>query len=456
MGAVEFKVDTEIGQTVAAFQKVVDAQNKLIDGFRKSGRAAKDHNSVMDTASSKLLSYIGPAAAAATAIGIMKSAFSGLNEEASTASDNIQKQTDSLKTLAQAAATPAEMKQLKAQALEVSKDTGMDKGQAQELVAQAKFVGKEKESTFFGRLSSFTDPTAMLKATDQLQTAFGGDKSGNSEQVVNQIIAAANVANVKSDALAAASVSAAQMTKSLGGGSEELLANTAIIGRALKSPEEAATQINAFASLASQTAQKNKDKLSGGIEGAYKYFSSMDEDTRNEVMGSNIEAQKFFGAYSTNREQILQTTQEAQNAKGRAGTTASDVTNKIAVAESDPMLQAKKRLNKATIDQEIANEPQGFRKMANETAIKEADASAADRGMYRGNRWIARTVANAVDYFGGTVPGAQSLAPQTTDNSSQQFVDALRENTQATKNLQASQENRRGSLSSLNPNAQNE
>lgn len=215
---------------------------------------------------------------------------------------------------------------------------GMEQAPALGLVFQAASLGFTPEETrTFGRTRGLThEPERLVGAVGGLRAAFGPQVGGGTvRSVLNSLLAIAEPAKAGIEEVAPHILTPAQLVKMQGGRFEEAGAALGIMGKGLKSYEEAATQIGALAVALRKSGVATGKGLFGGAE----IFAGLTEKERATYL-TERRAEKGYGLLMENLPQILAVQADVFKAQRLTGTAQSRFALATGVAAQEPTLAA--------------------------------------------------------------------------------------------------------------------
>jgi len=250
-----------------SLQKVVGQQQKMEDGFKKTGQTARDTGNKMKTAGDQGSKAFGDGAVgklaqfAAGFVGIsavVSTVTQLLNDMAQTAEEAATKAKESVigaGTLAQLAASPEEFKALLAEGRTAyASGVGRSETEAMDLMYQLQSAGFSKQDKdLMNRMAGVGylktgDVTEMVGAIKGFGASMGIKETGSVRDLVNKAIGAAGTTSASPAAMLIGGAKATGAAAALGLSDEELWAAMGITTAKVVDPRIAGTQINAFLS----------------------------------------------------------------------------------------------------------------------------------------------------------------------------------------------------------------
>lgn len=254
---------------------------------------------------------------------------------------------------------------------DVSTRFGIERSAAQQFTFEGASLGlTDAEILRSARFSRFTaDPTSLITGAAGFQAAFGEETTGGSiDSIVNAGLQAAGVSKVGVSDIFREALGGAQAVKSIGGTGEELLAAIGVATVALKSTEEATTQVRALANLLATEGGAFKD---AGLLGGLEILEAMSPDDLQDLVGKNVRAKGGASVLLQNLDQFRATLAAEERAIEATGSADSNINRAVALAESLPSVAGIERA-KSGAAMQITAERDAFQDELTREAIRSA------------------------------------------------------------------------------------
>ena len=289
MTNVKFVLDADEAKAVKGFLKVVDSQRKAEKQFDRTNKKVDEQNKKSNKAAGDLGRIATSWLSVGAAIGSATKLLSAYNDMNAKGADLAKQSRFELGQLSQlSGGNQRVMNQLVRAAKQTSAEAGIGLGEAAELQFNLKSLGIQDQRKLFADLvGSVRDPSALAKGAVTAQTAFGEAETGGIRNIINKGLAASDLSKTLVDEMLTAMAVVAPVLggkAGIGATDEEALAALAILSKARKSPEVAATEI---ASLAFSLKEKGLDK-----KGLFKALETVQSQLKGKTGKEQIE---FFG-----------------------------------------------------------------------------------------------------------------------------------------------------------------
>jgi len=333
--AVQFDITSDAAKAVRDMARMVAATEKMASAFQRVTRESKlaaGQRQKSIEATDRLTSALSRYISVGAGISLVTAAFRKLNEEAKRGSDIMKTDADWVKKILEISShlPQAQIQERLAKVTEISRQTGMTRAEAGEMVFTALSEGQYQDINFFAGLSKFsTDALSLLKSATTLQATFGKEGAGTSREVVNQVIQAALTSRLTAGQLGPHVATVSAQASQAGIDLPSTLAALAVATKGTGSSEEAATALRAVATVAMQHGLASADKpttypkLIATIEQNYKAA----EDLRKFV-SLNIRAGTGINLVQRNRKEMMALETDVRRARRESGTD-KDVTLQI-------------------------------------------------------------------------------------------------------------------------------
>ncbi len=367
MAQIAIEMTSEEARLWQGFQRIIRQQQKLEGGLgrtsRKTEQSAKKATLAEQAydkafgraAISSLSSFASGVVGIGAAVTTVISLFQEMHAEAQRVAEAYKESVVGVGSLAQLAETPQEMKRLVAAANKTFAEGGGNTlDDAAKLVFALESAGALDERELFSQLKAknlVEEPDVLARAAATLNTSIGEEETGGFRPLVSKAFGASKFAPATAEALLEAAARSGGSAKALGISDEELLAATAVESKATGSAEIGGT---AVASLLRSLDKKGTFVGKGLME------------SLEEIEGMNLqgeELQKYFGrqeavrAYRdllANKDLVAEAMSEVQTAEAQ-----DRVSQKLALSEGVPSLDAAQEAKKAEARRTVASEEIG-------------------------------------------------------------------------------------------------
>lgn len=409
MADVQLTFDAKLEPFMRAAQRAAARVQHLEGGTRKLGRemdrAAKNIDGTQkqlqntDRAGGKITTTFtrlaGSFTAANVATNVLGRAFDSLRQQmeaADRAAERLRGQEAGAKRLQQVSGSATEFQLLRARAEQIALAEGVDFNRAASIVFQAKSQGLLGDLGVLASTQGFTDAEAIITAVGKQRSVFG-DEAGTTQQTISKLLAAAAESDVSVERIASSAAVAAANVQRQGGTDEELLGFLSVLSPAFKSPDVAASRINAMASVFAREEALRGRGLLGGIEA----FQALPTEERDRLLAGRQEFAEAITPTLTN----LQRIQAQIGSIQRENQTTQALQQQLDIIAADPRLQAVRERNRAEVQQQLAEEG-AFGTDALQRQAAEAAYNAAFSRVQAGEQNVAtrlgRNILYGVDY----------------------------------------------------------
>jgi len=316
MATVKFNLEADEAKAVQSFLKVVDAQKKSEQQFKRTTKAGANQSKKMSMFARAQKSSVGSMIASygslAAAIGLATKAIQFMNAERNQAAGRLRTSEFSLGQLSQlAGGDPKKMREMVDASKATSKEAGIDLNQAAALQFNLESFGIADKRKLFSNLSgTVADPSATAESAVTLQTSFGKGETGGIREIINKGLAASSVSKTTLDQMMTSLASAAPILKMIGASDEESFASLAVLSKARKSSDVASTEIDAVGSVIAKKGFGGSGLLAG-IDKLAAAIAGMGDAEKIKFFGRK-EGFKGFQTIQQNRGEIA-TAQAAIN-----------------------------------------------------------------------------------------------------------------------------------------------
>lgn len=227
-------------------------KDKLARLGRESKKTARKSKSMADGFSSQFRQMATGALSVAAAVGIITTALQRMNAERQKARQGLTQAAGGIGQLGQLAITggrfdPQKFQGLISSAQAISAAGGQDPGAATALQFALTSGGLAGERDLFAKLRFITPNVPGLTANIAGFQAALGPRAGSARQILSQALVASGRTKTNISQILATALEPAQEAAAIGTTPSELMALTAVLTRATRSPEIAGTQIKALA-----------------------------------------------------------------------------------------------------------------------------------------------------------------------------------------------------------------
>ena len=458
MANVTFKLAADEADSVRGFLKLVEAQNKSEDAFKKGQGAGKRHGDMLKDVGKEIDGLVGKYIGLGAAIETARKAGEYYNKEREAGANRLKESEFSGSRLAQLAKTPAELKAMLGNAQKSSAQGGMDLPQAQNLQFALESGGiADAREMFAGLYGIIEQPMEMARAVIIARNAFG-KKARDARQTLNEAKIASAPEPVTMDQLMLNVSGIAPTVAQLGGSQEEALSALAMLSGARKDPEQAATEIRAFATQAMRKGLGGNG-LFGALDAAQKRTHGM-SDKRLVKFFEDQEAMRGFETLSPRLDELRQRAAEIEG--GLQTGTGDEVDKMGGLRDALPELNAPRSSRIAEQTLAAARQAKyGAEETEAGTAVQAIELESLQRGESPLRRFLRSSAAQVakglgaspenviragVTMTGGTDesgktpgwdgnPGDQSRANDAMIAAIMKQITAIEKNTQVTEEL---------------------
>lgn len=427
MATVKFNLEADEAKAVSAFLKVLDAQNKAEQGFKRTLTAGQQ----VDT----MLANFGKSAAGfasiATAVDLATKALQFHNQELEKAGQRQRGAEFGLAALSQlAGGDVGKMRQMVEEAKKTSVESGLDLNASANLQSQLENFGIGDQRKLFADLvGTVRDPGALAEAAVTLRDAFGADETGDMRAIINKALGASAESKTDVNQLLTGSAQIAPGIAAIGGSDEEAMAALATLSRGRASPEMAATEIQALAKVIMRQGLGGQGLLAG-MDAVGQQIAGMGDADKLKFFG-DVEGFKAFSTLSQNRDAVNRALgmTDAGNAIGPADAVAGAINVRKAI----PEIAAAERLRMADqgLEQTRADKFGVFENQR-ETMLRSVEQASLQRDESALTRFLRTSAAGGAKLFGADDEGiAQAAAfagnPFGDQAGATEFIAAINE-----------------------------
>jgi Phage-related minor tail protein len=255
MANVKFILDADEARAVNGFLKVVESQRKAERGFDRVSKKIDKKNNKLASFASGQVSSLGKMALGWVGVGSAIAGASALlakhNELNDKAANRARSSEFSLGALSQlAGGDKKEMARMVSEAKKTSTGAGIGLDEAANLQFNLESFGiGDKREMFANLVGTVNDPSALAEAAVTMQTAFGKDEAGGIRAIINKGLAASSVSKTTLNQMLTSMSQAAPSLKQIGASDEESLGALAVLSKARKSSDVAATELDALSAV---------------------------------------------------------------------------------------------------------------------------------------------------------------------------------------------------------------
>lgn len=447
MANVKFNLEAEEAKAVQAFLRVVDAQKKAEGQFRRTTEEGKKQNLSFDKGVSSLAKWAGGFITATAAIGAATKALQFHNAEIDKASNRTRTSEFGLAELSQlAGGDEKEMQRMVNEAKKTSGTSGIDRNAAAKLQFNLESFGiADQREMFADLIGTIADPSASAEASVTLQQAFGKEEAGSIRAIMNKGFAGSAITKTDVNALLGNAAQIAPGVAAIGGSDEEALSSLAVLSKARRSPEMAATEINALTKVLMRQGM-DKDGLFSGLDQIEKATSRMTGQDKLKFFG-DVEGFKAFSTLQQSRDELTSAYEATQ--KGNEVGENDQVAGAIRVRRAQPEIYSAEQLR---IAEQAAAEAgaERFGVMGNQRfkALQDIERESLEKGEDSLTRMARVNLGKGAKFLGGDEEDIRNVADfegSVTDQAIDKaisfrlldmlnpLIDALKDNTEATK-----------------------
>lgn len=239
------------------FEKALAQSNAQIEKLKarlnETGRAGQRSSSQLEVgtkqADKAVAGMVTRYLSLAGAIGTVTTAMRAMHAERERGADLLSESARAYTPLAQLADSPAHYAHLIREAEKSREEMGMSAGQAASLQSALTSMGIDEHRPMFAKLHGVTDPAALAFGAQTVIEAMGREEVGTPIQAANKLFMASKISKTTVDQFAPAATIAAKPFGEIKATDEELLASISVMAKALKSADEAGTQLGALADV---------------------------------------------------------------------------------------------------------------------------------------------------------------------------------------------------------------
>lgn len=333
-----FRLEGDSADAVSAFRSLELRLKDTDQAFGKVTRSAAGTGlSVKNVTQSVTHLATSIAAVGAVALREMSIGFQRFDADAKTASQSVLALEANLKSLVQISARVADNKSLTAMADRLSLASGMTRAESTQIAFSGTSAGLSPAQ--LGIASELkrieADPMKVVERLADMKAAFPEFAGGDPRGITNAMIVAAEKSKVPLASLAGISLNPAKIGSLIGASPSESLAALSMATIGSKSPEQAETQLSAFA----DQVQKSGRFKTSGIVGSLEQLSAMSESARGGIL-TNKEAVLGFESLKGRIPEIKALRADIDAAVASTGTGKDLLSSRIRVAEQNPELMA--------------------------------------------------------------------------------------------------------------------
>lgn len=349
----------------AAMQKLILQQNKMEDGFKKTGKKGKGAADTLAKAFNPmvLVQYAAGAMGVSAAIGAVTRA---LQEEISVhdqAAERIKGAQGGIKSLIQNATSKEQLDLSIAQAKRISVSEGLDIDTAAEMVAQTIANDVNDQLDTLAKTARFsTDPKALIESYGTFQAAFGKEMIGSAEQALSLFEAGARESPVTMEKIAPIAARAATAVSGIGGTPAETLASSSILAK-IYGAEEGTVRVRA---LARAMGERDSGLTAQGLLPRVRELAAMPEEQRANILTESRAAEGFASIM-----QNLPDIERIAAYTAEAGKTGAGYAKKLEMAAGTQLLAGPLAEAQSKRAMELAEEPAGMRGLQYQAAMSE-------------------------------------------------------------------------------------
>lgn len=393
------KVQRDFDKLPKSMQKVVlegsavGRQFQKMEGqLNKTGKSGKSAMSgIAGEVSGMLMSY----ASLAGAIGLATRAMRAMNEERKRGAQGVLNEEQAIRQYGQLTNDPKEIKRMVEAGRTIARVQGVEPAMAHQFQFSMESIGQGKRSAELAKLFDIATPEGALNIAQgavAVQKAFGGDV----DEIVNQILVAAQASPTTAEQFAPGVLAAAPMAGMQGASASETMAVLSQLTFLSKlSPDEAATQMQAF----------SKALITNNMQGGFLenvqaiQAMGMSQQELQKFFG-RIEGLKFFENVSKISDDIKAVQTNADQAVRDTGTDSDFLqTTRNALEEGSPEVQAAKSQRQAKEGQRQAEQERfGEAQLKTEAALSRINEALVDQPALV--RLGGKVVTAGIDYSG--------------------------------------------------------
>lgn len=411
MAKVRLDISADEARAFKAFQRLIAKEKEL-------GRAADKVTSKTRKTEKGMLTAFGPSmqgqlaamvtkAGAVTAVlGTVLKTLRSINAERERGAKLLaEHEAPEAKLLQLAGGDAAKYKTLRSQVKASRLQAGMSTEEASNLVftLHSLGLGQGGHRAFFQGFKGITDPAALAEGAATMRAAFTPAEAGSVRSMANKLFTASGISKTKLEAFAPAATVGAQQARAIGMSDEEFLGAMAVLTRATKSPETAATQLGALSDVAFRKGLGGKGLLAA-LPDIRRAVEKLSPEKQVAWFG-NVEARRGFGALTGNLAEVQSAVGEVE-AAGLAPRATDLAARTFRLRREDPrlagMLDARRAREARAVREEEAGEEQLRRQAERDKRIARTESSLG--------RFIYRDVLAPVEDYSATLSGAAPAA----------------------------------------------
>ena len=447
MATVKFNLEAEEAKAVQAFLRVVDAQKKAEGQFRRTTDEGKKQSLTFDKGVSSLAKWAGGFVTASAAIGAATKALQFHNAEIDKASARTRQSESGLAQLSQlAGGDVATMKHMVDEAKKTSTTGGIGLDQAAKLQFNLESFGiADQRELLASLIGTVDDPSTVAEAAVTLRQAIGEKETGSIRAILNKGLAASSTSKTNLNDLLSNSAQIAPGVAAVGGTDEEALSSLAILSKARRSPEMAATEINALTKVLMRQGM-DKGGLFAGLDQIEKTTANMSGQDKLKFFG-DVEGFKAFSTLQQSRTELMGAYDMTQ--KGNVEGDQDQVAGAIRVRKAIPEIASAEQLRIAeqAASQEGADRF-GVTGNLRLKALQDIERESLEKGEDSLTRMARVNLGKGAKFLGGDEEDIRNVADfegSITDQAIDKaisfrlldmlnpLIDALKDNTEATK-----------------------
>ncbi len=378
-GKIVVEMSGEEQALLRSMRKVIAEQNKTEAGYKKIGRASdragkQAQKGFGASALGQLKSYALGVASIGTATALVNKIFAHMREEAKKAGESITRLAEARRMLVQVSGTSAEFQKFTQLADQLSKETGIRREDAAQVVFSAKSLGFLGIVRDIAQSREAISPAIAAQAAAQIPEITRGKVSPLG--AINMALAAAEESAFNVEQFIRFLPAAAAGGQAAGSTPAQTAGMLSVIGGQFSRGSSAALRMKAFGLKVSMD-----EGLAGkGIKGAFDALQAMPKHKRREFLGESLELNELYNMIELNAATIVKRSGEVQAALDKTGTAESILADKRRIA-MDPST-IKGRFN-------IAQRAADVAKMRREIAREDAKGVTALQSDAALNRYMA-------------------------------------------------------------------
>jgi len=356
-GKIVVEMSGEEQALLRSMRKVIEEQTKTEAGYKKVGRESdragkQAQKGFGGQAIAQLKNYALGVLSIGAATSQLAAVFFHLREEVQKAGDSIVQLAEKRRSLVQVSRTGAEFQGLEDLSDEIAKSTGMGRGEAREVVFDAKSLGFLDIVRDIAESREVITPAVASKAAGKIPEIYRGKVSPLA--AINMALAAGEASAFNVEEFIQHLPTAASGGEAAGSTPAEAAGMLSVLGGQFARGSSAAERIKAFGTKVGL----DKDLAGKGIMGAFDELRAMPEEKRREFLKESMELNELYMKLEQNADAIRTRTAEVQAAIDTAGTPESVLAQKRRLA-MDPTTKAgrenraQREAEKAAVAREI-------------------------------------------------------------------------------------------------------